>query len=577
MTVTVSFADLALPQPLLQAVEELGFTTPTPIQAQAIPAALEGRDVVASANTGTGKTAAFVLPSLARIASVPRAEGSWGPRVLVLTPTRELASQVLDNVRSLSKYHRVQTGTVLGGMPYRQQIEMLRRRADLVVATPGRLIDHLENGKVDLSAVEVLVLDEADRMLDMGFREAVEHIAAACPAERQTLLFTATLDRTAERLAATLTKDAVRVDVAGKTVVTAQVEQRWLRADGLDHKHQLLEALLRDESFQKGIVFIATKADADSVADKLSEAGHLAMPLHGDMQQRERNRVVQWLRDGRIRVVVATDVAARGIDISDISHVINFDLPRVAEDYVHRIGRTGRAGATGISCSLYTRSDRNLVRAIEQYTGMPMVQHTIPGLEPQPEQDRRGFGGKPFNKGGRGGFGGGGYGGKSFGQGGRNFGDRKPYGERRSFGDRPQGGEGFQGDRPQGGPQGGEGFQGERRSFNDRPRFQEGGFQGERKPYGERKPFGGPRQDRFQDRAPANEQGGEGRPQRPWSPDSSPQAHHKAAKDHGHPGPRGNRTDFRSGPRSEKPWHGERATGTAGGGKPLRRGKPGGF
>ncbi|MFV3075888.1 DEAD/DEAH box helicase [Niveispirillum fermenti] len=455
---TITFSELALPSHLMQAVAELGYTTPTPIQAQAIPAALAGSDVVASANTGTGKTAAFVLPALARIAASPRQAGSWGPRVLVLTPTRELASQVLDQVRLLSKFGRIQTGSVLGGMPYRAQIEMLRRRADLIVATPGRLIDHLENGKVDLTCVEMLVLDEADRMLDMGFRDAVEQISGACPEGRQTLLFTATLDRTAEKLASALTRDPVRVDVAGKAVTNTAIEQRWLRADGLDHKHKLLGRLLEDEAFGKGIVFVATKADCDSMADLLSEQGHRAMPLHGDMQQRERNRVVQWLRDGRINVLVATDVAARGIDISDLSHVINFDLPRVAEDYVHRIGRTGRAGATGVSYSLFTRTDRNLVRAIEQYTGQPHVQTTLPGLEPLPEQDRKPrFGNKPYgNKGG--------HGGKPFGKGGWN-------GERR-----------------------------------------EGGWQGERR---ERRP------DRFHgDAAPAQAEGD--RPQRAWRPDANP-------------------------------------------------------
>ncbi|WP_051330386.1 DEAD/DEAH box helicase [Niveispirillum irakense] len=494
---TITFAELALPSTLLQAVEELGYVNPTPIQAQAIPAALEGKDVVASANTGTGKTAAFVLPALARIAATPRDAGSWGPRVLVLTPTRELATQVLDQVRILSKFGRIQTGSVLGGMPYRAQIEMLRRRADLIVATPGRLIDHLENGKVDLTCVEMLVLDEADRMLDMGFRDAVEQIAGACPEGRQTMLFTATLDRTAEKLANSLTKDAVRVDVAGKAVTNVSITQHWLRADGLDHKHKLLARLLEDEAFGKGIVFMATKADCDVMADQLSDKGHRAMPLHGDMQQRERNRVVQWMRDGRINVLVATDVAARGIDISDISHVINFDLPRVAEDYVHRIGRTGRAGATGISYSLFTRQDRNLVRAIEQYTGQPHVQTTLPGLEPMPEQERKfrpaGAGGKPFGKGGYGG-------GKSFG------GNRGGYGQ----------GGGYRGGPRREGEQGGQGgWNGERRERRE-DRFA-GGERAERpqgdRPHGER-PYG----DRPQGERPY--QGGGER--RGWTPDAAP-------------------------------------------------------
>ncbi|GGE64521.1 DEAD/DEAH box helicase [Niveispirillum cyanobacteriorum] len=586
---TITFSDLALPASLMQAVAELGYVNPTPIQAQAIPAALEGQDVVASANTGTGKTAAFVLPALARIAASERQAGSWGPRVLVLTPTRELASQVLEQVRLLSKFGRIQTGTVLGGMPYRAQIEMLRRRADLIVATPGRLIDHLENGKVDLSCIEMLVLDEADRMLDMGFRDAVEQIAGACPEGRQTLLFTATLDRTAEKLAASLTKNPVRVDVAGKAVTNTSIEQRWLRADGLDHKHKLLARLLEDEAFGKGIIFMATKADCDVMADRLSEQGHRAMPLHGDMQQRERNRVVQWLRDSRINVLVATDVAARGIDISDLSHVINFDLPRVAEDYVHRIGRTGRAGATGVSYSLFTRHDRNLVRAIEQYTGQPHIQTTLPGLEPMPEPERSKFrpggsGPKPYGArsnqagkpyGNKGGYGGqrreGGWGGE------RRDGGYQGGGERR---DGFQGGErregGFRAERQDGGYQGGEqrsqserlgGWQGERR---------EGGFQGERR---ERRDFQGEGQ----------HQGGE-RPQRAWTPDTTPVAGegrgphpHKAnpykphagkGRPHGHGGE--GRADFRDagqGGEKRREFRGERQgeARAEGGNAPTRR------
>jgi len=407
---TVTFQDVGLVPHLLKAIETLGFTEPTPIQAESLPHSLAGRDVVASANTGTGKTAAFVLPALQRIALHDRPIGSWGPRVLVLTPTRELAAQVMDNVKALSKFGRIQTGVILGGMPYRMQLEMLRRRVDLIVATPGRLLDHMGKDKIDLSAIELLVLDEADRMLDMGFRDAVEEIAAACPAERQTLLFTATLDATAERLAKSLLSDPVRVDVAGKIVASVNIEQRWHKADGFEHKHKLLDALITDPAFGKGIVFAATKRDADRLAEELSEKGFAAAPLHGDMQQRDRNRVVTALRQGRVNIVVATDVAARGIDVADLTHVINFDLPRNAEDYVHRIGRTGRAGNTGISVSLFTRQEFGLVKAIERYTNERATFTVIPGLEPAPEPVRKpgGFrkdgprgdfkGGKPFGK-----------------------------------------------------------------------------------------------------------------------------------------------------------------------------------
>ncbi|MFM2043975.1 MAG: box helicase protein [Pseudomonadota bacterium] len=407
----VTFHDLGLSENLLRAIDELGFTAPTPVQAEALPPALSGRDVLASANTGTGKTAAFVLPALQRIANVQRQEAHWGPRVLVLTPTRELAQQVLDSVKTFSKFGRIHTGAILGGMPYRMQLEMLRRRIDLIVATPGRLLDHMGRDRIDLSGIELLVLDEADRMLDMGFRDAVEEIAAACPATRQTMMFTATLDPVATKLAKTLLNDPVRIDVAGQVVTSASIDQRWLKADGLDHKEKLLVRLLEDASFQSGIVFTATKRDADRIAGLLHDKGQAAAALHGDLQQRDRNRVVAALKQGRVRVVVATDVAARGIDVADLTHVINFDLPRNAEDYVHRIGRTGRAGATGISYSLFTRHEIGLVKAIERYTNERAVFSTLPGLEPAPDPVRKpgGF------KGGPGGGAGRPFGAKSFG------------------------------------------------------------------------------------------------------------------------------------------------------------------
>ncbi|HYE51526.1 MAG TPA: DEAD/DEAH box helicase, partial [Azospirillaceae bacterium] len=298
----ILFSDLGLAPGIQQAVEEVGYTSPTPIQAQAIPAVIGGRDLIASANTGTGKTAAFVLPALHRLATQPRPTGSFGPRVLVLTPTRELAVQVLDAVRKYSKYNRVWTGSILGGMPYRAQLDMLRRRVDLIVATPGRLIDHLERGTLDLSSVEMLVLDEADRMLDMGFLEPVEQIAAACPEARQTLLFTATVDRQMTKLAQRLLKDPERIDIAGGNVSVESIDQRWLRADGLDHKHRLLDRLVAMPELGKAIVFAATKRDADRLAAELSAKGYAAAALHGDMQQRDRNRTITDLRQGRVRL-----------------------------------------------------------------------------------------------------------------------------------------------------------------------------------------------------------------------------------------------------------------------------------
>ncbi len=385
----LAFAELGLIPALMKALEGCGYQNPTPVQTQAIPPALEGRDIIASANTGTGKTAAFVLPALQRLTQVARLPGSMGPRVLILSPTRELASQSLEAVRRYSKFCRVNTGVIVGGMPYREQRRLLERRADIIVATPGRLIDHLDRSWLDLSGIELLVLDEADRMLDMGFLEPVEKIAAACPPTRQTLLFTATVDAPMIKLSARLLRSPVRVDIAGKEISHDAIEQRLLRADDLAHKHRLLSHLAGSQEVGKAIVFAATKRDADRLAEDLGQNGHAAAALHGDMSQPQRNRTLEALRRGRIRLLVATDVAARGLDVADISHVINFDLPRVAEDYVHRIGRTGRAGATGIAISFYTNREITQVRAIEKFLGKPLTAHTIPGLEPRPATPRR--------------------------------------------------------------------------------------------------------------------------------------------------------------------------------------------
>jgi superfamily II DNA/RNA helicase len=476
---TMTFAELDLHPTLLQAVEAAGYNEPTPIQERAIPLALAGRDLVASANTGTGKTAAFVLPALQKLKS-PRAPGNFGPRVLILSPTRELATQILDAVRKYSKFDRVQTGVILGGMPYREQLRMLERRVDLIVATPGRLIDHLERGRVNLSGLELLVLDEADRMLDMGFIEPVEQIAAACPATRQTLMFTATCDGPMERLAARLLKNPERIDIAGKQVSLDTIDQRLLRADDLGHKHRLLDHLVSTDAEGKTIVFAATKRDADRLAEELCAKGHAAGALHGDMKQHQRNRTIDDLRRGRIRLLIATDVAARGIDISDITQVINFDLPKIAEDYLHRIGRTGRAGATGTAYSFFTRNDWKQVKAIENYIGKPLTNHTIVGLEPS-ERPRGasapgGYAKRPYRGGGQGAPGGrpGGFGG----------GPRRPDAER--SGDRPhtehRHGEGRPAEHRGAEHRGGDRPHGERGGFNparrDRDRSAGGGRRG---------------------------------------------------------------------------------------------------
>ncbi len=379
----MSFSELGLDPLILKSVLAAGYETATPVQMQAIPAALTGRDLLVSSNTGSGKTAAFLLPSIQRLLVESTGKG-MGPRVLVLTPTRELALQVEKSAMTYGKdMRRFRTACLVGGSPYGLQLKRLSQPVDVVVATPGRLIDHLERGKIDFSRLEVLVLDEADRMLDMGFVDDIKSIAARCPKERQTLLFSATLDGVVGNLARELTREAQRIEIAAVPMQESMIEQRMLFADNMDHKNRLLDALLRDVDMTQAIVFASTKRSTEEISDLLSESGFASDALHGDMQQGQRNRALQRLREGRTKVLVATDVAARGIDVAGISHVINFDLPRQAEDYVHRIGRTGRAGRTGIAVSFAGMREGGLVKNIERYTGNRIEVHTLPGLEPK--------------------------------------------------------------------------------------------------------------------------------------------------------------------------------------------------
>jgi len=390
----MNFEELNLAAPLLAALAACGYKEATPIQAQAIPPLLAGRDLIGSAQTGTGKTAAFVLPALQQLATAGRApagarRGVCAPRVLVLAPTRELAQQVADQATRYGQALRANVVCIYGGAPYPIQNRQLERGADILVATPGRLIDHLERGRIDLSCLGMLVLDEADRMLDMGFVDDVERIAALTPATRQTVLFSATVDGTMARLAARLLRDPVRVEVNADRAAPLPIEQRVHFADDYGHKHRLLDHLLADTAIGQSIVFIATKRDAEALASRLQGEGHAAAALHGDMNQRERTRTLQNMRRGQVRTLIATDVAARGIDVAGITHVINFDLPRQAEDYVHRIGRTGRAGATGIAISLANHADRGALRQIERFTGIAIPAHVILGLEPRVRAERR--------------------------------------------------------------------------------------------------------------------------------------------------------------------------------------------
>jgi superfamily II DNA/RNA helicase len=385
------FAVLKLNAPIVQALQEAGYKQPTPIQTAAIPQILAGFDIMASAQTGTGKTAAFMLPALQKL-SEPSTRAGKGPRVLVLTPTRELAMQVTEAAQKYGKHlPRFRAVTVVGGMPYHAQNKLLAAPIDVLIATPGRLMDQMNSGKVNFSRLEMLVLDEADRMLDMGFIDDVEAIAAKLPTERQTLLFSATLEGRIATLARNLLRDPKLLQMSAPQAKHESIEQRLIYVDGIEHKLTVLEHLIRDTEVQQALVFTATKRDADDLATRLIGQGHSAAALHGDMQQRNRNRTLDQLRRGRLRVLVATDVAARGLDVSSISHVINFDLPKFAEDYVHRIGRTGRAGQTGIAISLASAKDLLLLSRIQRFTNDPIAVTTIAGLEARfdPRQARR--------------------------------------------------------------------------------------------------------------------------------------------------------------------------------------------
>ncbi len=391
--IILSFQELNLNDNLLRAIEASGYTNPTDIQRQAIPVAVSGRDIMASAQTGTGKTAAFVLPALEKLQQPSQVQGR-GPRVLILTPTRELATQIQDSIKRYARFTKLRSGSIVGGAPYPVQERLLRSPLDLLVATPGRLIDHMERGRVDFSRLEMLVLDEADRMLDMGFIEPVEQISAATPDSRQTLLFSATFEGNVEKLARRLLKDPMRIQVAGAKEKHTQIEQRVHQADDYDHKHRLLSHVLNSEELSQAIIFTATKRGADDLAEELTEQGYACAALHGDMKQGARNRTVQRMRRGDVKVLVATDVAARGLDITGITHVINFDLPMVAEDYVHRIGRTGRGGAFGVAVSLIGPQDWGKLSQIERFTGHRLERSVVVGLEPTRSEPRGGGGDK---------------------------------------------------------------------------------------------------------------------------------------------------------------------------------------
>ena len=374
-----TFSDLNIAKPILTALDRIGYTNPTPIQEQAIPFALAGRDLLLSAQTGSGKTAAFVIPVLDRLSRATSFDKLT--KALILTPTRELAQQVHDSVRTYSKDMRgLFCVPLVGGAPYNGQITALRKGVQVIVATPGRLLDHIKAGRVDLSNLEVLVLDEADRMLDMGFADDISDILSAAPIDRQTIMCSATWDGPVGKIAASFTKNPERVSIK---VESAHIEEKVYYCDDFDHKNRLLDKIVCQQEMDQIIIFAATKRSTEKLAKQLQEAGHKASFLHGDLPQSKRNRIVQDLRNGKVKILVATDVAARGLDVPAISHVINYDLPRQTEDYVHRIGRCGRAGRTGVAISLCSMDDRPQLAAINRYLDRKMEVCVIEGMEPK--------------------------------------------------------------------------------------------------------------------------------------------------------------------------------------------------
>ena len=379
----MSFSQLGLSADILRAVTEKGYTTPTPIQLQAVPAILRGGDILAGAQTGTGKTAGFTLPILQRLNEQPPAKGSRPVRALILTPTRELAAQVEQSVIDYGKYLPLRSVVIFGGVKINPQIEKLRRGVDILVATPGRLLDHLSQKTVDLSKVEVLVLDEADRMLDMGFIRDIRRILAVLPKQRQNLLFSATFSAEIRQLAGGLLHQPVLIEVAQRNTSSELVNQVVHPVDR-QRKGEMLSHLVGTGNWRQVLVFTRTKHGANRLAQQLEKDGISAAAIHGNKSQGARTKALADFKSGAVRVLVATDIAARGLDISQLPHVVNFELPNVAEDYVHRIGRTGRAGNEGEAMSLVCVDEHKLLRDIERLIKRELPKIVLPGFEPDP-------------------------------------------------------------------------------------------------------------------------------------------------------------------------------------------------
>ena len=379
----MSFDSLGLLAELLRAIKEQGYHQPTPVQAQAIPVILTGQDILAGAQTGTGKTAGFTLPMLQRLHQSAPQSGSRQPRALVLTPTRELAAQVGDSVKNYSRYLPLKSAVIFGGVSINPQAEQLRRGIDVLVATPGRLLDHVAQGTLDLSKIEILVLDEADRMLDMGFIHDIRRVLKLLPAKKQTLFFSATFSDEIKKLANSLLHNPAQIEVARRNTASEQVSQVVHPVDR-QRKRELLSFLVGSNNWQQVLVFTRTKHGANRLAEQLEKDGITAAAIHGNKSQGARTRALSDFKTGKIRVLVATDIAARGLDIQQLPHVVNFELPNVAEDYVHRIGRTGRAGCEGEAMSLVCVDELKLLADIERLIKRDIPKQVIAGYEPDP-------------------------------------------------------------------------------------------------------------------------------------------------------------------------------------------------
>ena len=397
MTVT-TFSELELDESLLKALQDKGFTRPTAIQAAAIPPALEGRDVLGSAPTGTGKTAAYLLPVLQHLLDFPRKK-SGPPRILILTPTRELAMQVAEQARELAAHTHLDIATITGGVAYMNHAEVFSENQDIVVATTGRLLQYIKEENFDCRAVETLILDEADRMLDMGFAQDIEHIAGETRWRNQTMLFSATLEGDAiKNFAERLLNEPEEVSASPSTRERKKIHQWYYRADDIQHKTALLVHLLKQPETTRAIVFVRKRERVHELAGWLRDAGIPNCFIEGEMVQAKRNEAINRLTDGRVNVLVATDVAARGIDIADVSHVFNFDMPRTADTYLHRIGRTGRAGRKGTAISLVEAHDHLLLGKVGRYLNEQLKSRVIDELRPTTRAPSEKLQGKPSKK-----------------------------------------------------------------------------------------------------------------------------------------------------------------------------------